>query len=256
MDFGGKTMKQLIVMMMSAAAVFAADLPKAEAVLDRYVEVTGGKAAYEKRKSEVTTATMEFVGMGIKGTMVSYSKPGSSYSMMDLPGIGKMESGVTNGVSWEKSALQGPRVRSGQENEEFLRMTAFNGPLRWREMYSKVETVGEETVEGKDCVKLQLTPKTGAPTTAWYEKESGLLVKMQMTMKTQMGEVPVESFASDYREVAGVKMPHATTQKLAGQTMKTVIEKVEVNAEIPEEKFEMPAEVKALAEKAKAAGSK
>ena len=38
-----------------APSVFAQDepLPKAETILDRYVEVTGGKAAYEKRKNIV-----------------------------------------------------------------------------------------------------------------------------------------------------------------------------------------------------------
>ena len=41
------------------AATSAAALPKAETILDRYIEVTGGKAAYDKRTSEITTGTME-----------------------------------------------------------------------------------------------------------------------------------------------------------------------------------------------------
>ena len=32
-------------------------LPKAETILDRYIEVTGGKAAYEKRKNEIETGS-------------------------------------------------------------------------------------------------------------------------------------------------------------------------------------------------------
>jgi len=54
-----------------SAFLFAADepLPKAETILDRSIEVTGGKAAYEKRKTEITTGTFEFSGKGVKGTI-------------------------------------------------------------------------------------------------------------------------------------------------------------------------------------------
>ena len=48
------------------------DLPKAEVILDKYVEVTGGRAAYEKVQTQITTGTMEFVGKGIKASLTSY----------------------------------------------------------------------------------------------------------------------------------------------------------------------------------------
>ncbi len=41
--------------------------PKAEEVLDQYVEATGGKAAYEKIKNRVSKGTMEVTGAGLKG---------------------------------------------------------------------------------------------------------------------------------------------------------------------------------------------
>lgn len=45
------------------------DLPKAETVLDQYVEATGGKAAYEKIKNRTASGTIEIAGAGIKGTI-------------------------------------------------------------------------------------------------------------------------------------------------------------------------------------------
>ena len=47
-------------------------LPKAEEILDKFVEVTGGKAAYENVRNEKWTGSFEFVGKGIKGTITSY----------------------------------------------------------------------------------------------------------------------------------------------------------------------------------------
>ena len=42
-----------VVLGLWVTSVYGADpLPSAESVLDRYVQVTGGKQAYQKRKSE------------------------------------------------------------------------------------------------------------------------------------------------------------------------------------------------------------
>src|SRR5258708_5849715 len=66
-----------------ACAVTAADpLPKPETILDHYVEVTGGKAAYEKIHSEVVKGKMEVTGRGIAGSLVSYSaEPNRNYTL-------------------------------------------------------------------------------------------------------------------------------------------------------------------------------
>src|ERR1043166_7944689 len=97
----------------SASVLPAADtLPKAETILDKFIEVTGGKAAYEKRHTEVSTGSMEIVGKGIKGTLTSYrSEPDKSYTEIDIQGIGKVQEGSDGAVAWSLSAMQGPRVK-------------------------------------------------------------------------------------------------------------------------------------------------
>ena len=59
-------------------------LPKAETILDKYVEVTGGKAAYGKLTNRVTQATFEMVGQGLKFSMTIYgARPDKMYAVMD-----------------------------------------------------------------------------------------------------------------------------------------------------------------------------
>ena len=53
----------------SARAQATADLPKAETILDQYVEATGGKIAYEKLKNRTMSGTIEVLGVGVKGTL-------------------------------------------------------------------------------------------------------------------------------------------------------------------------------------------
>src|SRR5437763_8235070 len=115
--------------------LYAADpLPKGEAILDKYIEVTGGKAAYEKRHTEVSTAVMEFIGKGVKMKMTSYhAEPDNSYVVVEIEGIGKMEEGSNGTVVWERSALKGPRVKTGEEKAVSLRAASIHHDSRWRD---------------------------------------------------------------------------------------------------------------------------
>src|SRR5262245_42002184 len=99
----------------------ADDLPKGEAILDKYVEVTGGKAAYAKIHSTTTTGTVEFKAMGLKGKMIEYaSEPDKRYTEIELAGVGKIQEGSNGEVAWGLSAMQGPRIKEGDERAETL----------------------------------------------------------------------------------------------------------------------------------------
>jgi zinc protease len=237
------------VILATGARAPAADLPKAETILDKYIEVTGGKAAYEKNHSELSTGSMEFVGKGIKGTVSSYrAEPDKSYTEVDIQGIGKVKEGSDGKTAWSLSAMQGPRIKDGDERASSIQAARFNAELHWRDVYT-AETKGVEQVDGKDCYKVQLTPKEGMAITRFYDKESNLLVKMVMTVKSPMGEMPVESYVGDYRKEGGILMAHKVTQKAMGQEIAITIDSVKYNAEIPKDKFEPPDEIKAMMKK-------
>lgn len=240
------------VLAFAGGATLRADdtLPKAETILDHYIEVTGGKAAYMKRKNEVETGTVEIVGQGLKGKMTRYSAdPDKTYFVIEFDAIGKMEQGSSGGVAWEKSAMTGARVKSGEEKSQALREGTFNSQLNWRKMFSKVETAGMETVNGEECYKVILTPAEGKPETTFYSKKTGLAVKSVATVVSQMGEISAEVLVSDYKDFDGVLMPSKMIQKAAGAELAMTIESVKTNDSIPADKFDPPADVKALVNK-------
>ena len=238
----------LLGLLLSAVALAAADdLPKGDAILDKYIEATGGKAAYDKVRSDVATGTMTFAAMGLTGKMVAYAQaPDKQLVEITLEGVGKLMEGATGDLAWGYSAVQGPRIKEGEEKAMALRQAKFNADANWRDIYKSAETTGSETIDGKDCYKVLLTSKDGKTSTRWYEKKSNLLTKMAMTTNTAMGEISVEVFPSDYRKEGDILLPHKSTNKAMGQEFTMVIEKVEQNAEIPKDKFDPPAEVKAL----------
>jgi len=244
----------LISVLSVLPVVHAADaLPTAQAIMDRYIEVTGGKQNYAKRTSEIVTGTLEFAAQGIKGKIQRYSaEPDKYYATLDIGGIGTIEMGVTDGIAWEKSAILGPRIKSGEEKAQALREASLNASLNWRKHFPKAEVEGMENVDGEDCYKVVLSPPEGHPQTMYFSKKSGLAVKTTMVATSQMGEVPVSVIVTDYKNFNGVWVPSKTTQKAAGQEFTMTIDSVQMNPEIPAERFALPAEIKALAAKAAA----
>src|SRR5262245_27779017 len=228
------------------------DLPKAEDVLDKYVTATGGKEVYEKIKSRVSTGTMEIAGLGVKGKLVMYqAAPNKMYMEIELPGVGKVEQGTDGQTVWEKSTVGGPRVKQGDEKATFLRSATLDAEVNWRKQYPKVECKAEEKIDGKPCYKVELTTPEGQVRTGYYDKATGLLVKIMSKEKTQFGEVPAESTVSDYKKVDGLLIPHKVRQKALTQEVIITLDKVEHNVKLHADRFNLPEDIKKLVEKEK-----
>jgi hypothetical protein len=238
----------IVVALVASRILSDADaLPTGEAILDKYIEVTGGKAAYEKTVTETSTGLMEFTGKGVKGHITSYqAAPNKSYTVVEIDGIGKMEEGTDGTVAWERSALKGPRIKTGEEKAVALRAATIQHDVRWRDFFQKVECTGLEPLDSHICYRVVLTPKEGQPETRYYDKKSYLLVRTNMILKTEMGEIPTEMSVSDYRRVDGVLMPFQLKQKVLGQELTVTHESVRNNIDIPRDRFALPDDVKAL----------
>lgn len=238
-------------LLLLAAAASAADDIKPEAILDKYIEVTGGRAAYEKIKTEIATGTLEITTFGLSGTLTVYqAAPDKAYTDIEFPApVGKAEEGSNGQVAWAINGQQGPRIKEGDERAGALRRDALNADLHWRDFYKKAELAGAEDVGGKPCYKVVLTPNEGAAETRYYDKGSNLLVKVIVPIATPEGATTVEIALSDYRDEGGILTPHTVAQKLPGMDMVVKIESVKHNAEIPPGRFDLPAEIKALTDK-------
>jgi hypothetical protein len=140
-------------------------------------------------------------------------------------------------------------VKSGVERTEAIREGNMNATVNWRKLYPKVENAGIETIDGEECFKVVMTPDEGQPITGYYQKKSGLQVKLSTVASTQLGDIPVEMIASDYKNFGGILEPAKVIQKAGPQEFTMTLERVEVNPAIPPETFAVPAEVRALLDK-------
>jgi hypothetical protein len=230
--------------------------PQAVAVIDGYVEATGGEAAYAKLENRISKATMEFVGQGIELPIVVYqARPNRSYTLVDSEVVGRVEKGTDGETVWEVSVINGPQIKEGEERAVTLRSSWFDGAVNWRPAFDKAEHAGMEEIDGRSCHKIVMTPKQGQPETRYYDAETNLLVKVEMTLELPVGTIPLENHLSDYRQVDGILLPFEVRVFVIGQERRMTVESVEHNVELPEDRFDLPTEIQdLLAKRAATAG--
>jgi hypothetical protein len=228
-------------------------LPDAAAILDGYVEATGGKAAYEKIHNRVNKGSVVHVGMGFEDSRVEYEEePNKHYVHIESDALGDIDLGTDGDVVWYLMKDMGPLIEEGAARDAQLREAAFNGVVRWREFYREAECVGEETVDGAACYKVVMTPYAGEPETRYYDQQTHLLVKVQnIRLSSHMPAMPTEITFSDYRWVDGLLIPHQKKRVFeqcgSKREMLYVTNSIEHNVKLPAERFDLPEEVRQAA---------
>lgn len=222
-------------------------LPPADEILDAFIDATGGRDAYDRIDNRVTRGTMNVVGQGIAMDLTIYSaRPGKLYMVIESGATGRIEKGTDGEVVWENSAMMGPQIKEGQEKADFLREAILDKFARWREIYGNAESAGVETVDGRPAYEVILTPPDGKPQSWFFDRDSKLLVKVALTVENPMGVIPVETYLSDYRETDGVRIPHIAKVVVMGQERVMTTQSVEQNVDLPEDRFDLPDEIRAL----------
>jgi hypothetical protein len=230
--------------------VAGAYLPSGKEILAKYIEATGGRAAYEKIKTRVSEGTIEMKPMGLKGTLLMKQQaPGSMTLSLELPQVGNVVQGNNGTHAWESNPMQGARLLDGKELEESNRQAMLAAELNPDLVYASINCVGIEKVGESECYKVEAVTKGGSKRTSFYAKDTGLLVRLDMVMESPMGEVKASSIMSDYREADGIKIPFVTTLSIdAGMKIEQVITitKVTHNTELPSDTFTPPKDVQEL----------
>jgi hypothetical protein len=245
---GAAVLKALIAAGVNGPVSAVNQPPTAEAILDRYVAVTGGKEAYLARHSEFASGTIEYVGTPLKGTVTYYqAEPNLSYRETEISNIGKTRQGTDGKIAWVISPKDIAKLQTGDALARAIRGGAFNGEIRWRELFKRVELVGTESIDGKDAYAIVLTPNEGKPITRYYDIASGLAVKMTLLEELETGSRRIEMRLNDYRNEGGIVRAHEVRQIESGHHPIVVrYDTFKFNEQLPAGVFDVPREVTAL----------
>jgi hypothetical protein len=234
-----------------ASTAFAADLPAGETLVQRFIEQSGGAAAYARIHTLQSIGTVEVEGHNIQGTVEMVEDGEKALVTVNLAGIGKTDQGYDGETAWESNPIQGARLIEGDEKSALKRSSLLLFADSWKSDYATVKTVGEEAVGGKAAWKVEMTPKEGRLETYYFDKDSALLLRTATILATPLGEIATDVTYSDYRKLEDITFPYTVTQSVMGQSLVLHFDKIVANAPVPKDRFTLPDEVKALLAKKK-----
>jgi outer membrane lipoprotein-sorting protein len=223
----------------------AGRLPSAEAVLDRFVAVSGGQASYDRVQNDVRKMTVQASGTTAVERVTYRTRSGNMRQIAHASG-GQTEIGVNDGVAWMRTAETAQILDAGEERAQALQAAEFLSDSRWRQVYKSAETIGTETVEGKLCYVLRAVPFVGEPQKLWYDQETGLQVRQLLPVPAG-GEA--EYTAQEYFEVEGIKMPRVFQARMNGIPITITVDDVKFNQQIPDAILALPSDIERLMRK-------
>jgi hypothetical protein len=231
----------------------AAALPSAEELLAKELIARGGKEAFEAVKQMTSTSTMEFVGLGLKGTTVSRMiDAGKVVTTVTLEGLGAISTGYDGTVGWSVDPTMGPRLLEGKELEQLRMDSSLARQTSIASLFEKATVVGETTWADKPAYEIELTSKDRSAT-IFLDKASSLITGMKMSMDTIRGSVPAKTTVLEFREFDGPKgkvtLPAKTEMVAMGVTTLVTVQTISFDA-IPETEFALPPAIQALADEA------
>ena len=227
----------------SAPATTQAALPTPSEVIARYVSVTGGADAYASLKSRRASGSFNLPDLGITGTLTALLRSdGRALVTIDVPGIGVVRQGMSEGVVWSIHPTEGPKLLTGIEADTTRRALAI-APEITLDGYKESKVAGLADVNGRPSFQLDLVADTGVRETRFYDAESGLLVKSIGVVTSGAGELVVTTFYTDYEDAPPIRMPMKVRQSMSGVSPEQAYAKVEHNVELPDALFALPPEI-------------
>lgn len=222
-------------------------LPKASTIVERHVEATGGRKAYEAHTSLRIVGTIAVPSTGMSGTIEAFAaRPDKLFVKMNIAGIGESLEGFDGTVAWVTSPMTGPMILRGKELEEKKFDADYYSDLRAGDRYKSMKTLEKTSWEGRPSYKVSFVRHDGSEDIEYYDVVTGFKTGRVVTREMMMmGPVSVTHVASDYRKFGDLMHPTTTKQIAMATQIITTVTSVEYDKVDPEV-FELPAAIKAL----------
>ena len=212
-------------------------------VLEKYYEAVGGKDAWAAVGATHQKGTMQMMGMEAPIEMWAKRphKLRIEFTMQGMTGIQAVDG--ENG--WQVMPFMGstePEPMPDEMREMMSSDVEIDGPLmNWKEKGHQVELVGEEDVEGTPAYHLQVTLASGLEMDYFLDAEHFVPIRLKGKASFQGQELETTTTISDYKEVDGLMIPHSLQSEMPMGSQSITLEEVEINPEIEDSFFAMPA---------------
>jgi hypothetical protein len=211
------------------------------AVLAKYLEAVGGKAALDKISARVEKGSAIMPG-GHDVAVDIYSKPQDvRVSVMHMQG-GDSVTTLDGKAGWLGSPNRPARDMSASDRRGAQLDAAAFYPQQLVQMFSDSKLQPQpEKVGDQPASVVVATLKGEPPVKLYFATSTGLLLRMVHYGDSALGLNPVQVDFGDYREAGGVKTPYRWTIARPSGAFTIQVSEVQTNVPIDEKLLVKPA---------------
>jgi CubicO group peptidase (beta-lactamase class C family) len=178
---------------------------KVEDLMKKQVDALGGEAALRARPSMEVRFDIAMEDQGITGTGIEWYAPHGLHAQeLTLKAAGhriaELRDYCSAHAAGSETTFTLPDIKTGSRLQDEVVDAALWPALDWKTLYKTVTITKMDKVDGEDAYVVEKKTASGRATTDYVSAKSFLLVKQDNTGSAQT--------FSDYRDVAGVKVPH------------------------------------------------
>jgi hypothetical protein len=225
----------------------APDQPSADPILNKYIQALGGAQKLAGLTSFVATGTaLGYEGLGGGGEVQIYAKAPDQRTTMihfkDHPDRGDSLRAFNGRVGWIKTprALLKEYEQTGSELDGTRLDAQLSFPGQIKQVLTNLHAGFPDSINGHDVDVVQGSGPRGLLATLYFDKQSGLLVRLVRYSRSPIGRVPTQVDYSDYRDVGGIKFPFQYTFSWLDGKDAFKLTDVKTNVAIDAGKFEKP----------------
>ena len=220
----------------------------ADQILDKYIQAIGGTSALTKLMSFIAKGTYEgFETLSEKVPVEIFANAPNQLATVIHTQNGDSVTTYNGNQGWVAAADKLMRVLplsggdlEGARLDAFLSIpTRIKQDFQWRTGFPSV------SIDDRPVQVIQNAAKGDTGAKLYFDSQSGLLVRQVRYVDTAVGVIPTRIDYSDYRDVAGMKVPFCRVVTWTDGKSTIELSVIQPNARIEAAKFAEPAPPKA-----------
>lgn len=216
----------------------AASLPSPDKIVEKYLQAVGvdatARISTRLQKGTLTVGAAKFpVEVLAKG-------PANRLTTVHFPS-GDSVTGFNSQLGWLSTPGRGVHEMSTAEVDA-ARMDAYpQFGVDLRQVFKELRVQPQEQLDGRSTYVVSGIRDDRPPVQLFFDRESGLLVRLLRYVDTPLGLNPAQIDYADYREAGGMKIPFRWTIARPGGRFTIQIDQMQSNVSIDDQKFAKPA---------------
>jgi photosynthetic reaction center cytochrome c subunit len=210
----------------------------ADQLLDKYLQAVGGAAAIKKVTSRVMKGAISFGDRNVP--IEIYSKdPDKRISFTHTPD-GDSVTAFDGHEGWLGAPKRPAHEMHGSENDAAAMDADLHFAAHLKSMFSDAQVRGTEKIGDHETYVVIGQREGKPPLRLYFDKQSGLLVRLVRYGETPLGQMPTQIDYEDYREAGGVKIPFRWTLARPGGRFTIQVSEVQQNVPVDDSRFARP----------------